>query len=111
METRKDDVQIRITQLEAQANQLYQNEQYEEAILVCLELCDTRKKILGENHPDYATSLNNLALLYYNMGDYSKADPLYQKALEIYENVLGENHPDGYSCRLTRGLMIFNSPA
>ena len=25
---------------------------------------EIRKKVLGENHPDYAKSLNNLALLY-----------------------------------------------
>ena len=27
------------------------------------------------------------------MGDYEKALPLYQRALEIYENVLGPQHP------------------
>jgi tetratricopeptide (TPR) repeat protein len=93
LETRKDDVQNRITQLVAQANQLYQKGQYKEAIPVVLELCDTRKKVLGENHPDYATSLNDLAELYRNMGDYAKAEPLYQKALEIYKKAFGENHP------------------
>ena len=30
---------------------------------------EIRKKALGEAHPDYATSLNNLALLYKNMDD------------------------------------------
>ena len=44
LENRKDDVQNRITQLEAQANQLYQNGQHEEAIPVVLELCDAKKK-------------------------------------------------------------------
>ena len=39
-------------------------------------------------------SLNNLAVLYYNMGDYEKALPLYQRALEICEKVLGPQHPD-----------------
>ena len=29
------------------------------------------KKALGEGHPDYATSLNNLAVLYQAMGDYA----------------------------------------
>ena len=33
--------------------------------------------MLGEKHPDYATSLNNLARLYQSMGDYAKAEPLY----------------------------------
>ena len=38
---------------------------------------------LGSQHPDVATTLNNLALLYCKMGEYNKALPLYQKALEI----------------------------
>ena len=49
---------------------------------------------LGENHPDYATSLNNLAGLYSDMGDYAKAEPLFRQALEITKRALGENHPD-----------------
>ena len=52
------------------------------------------KKALGEGHPDYATSLNNLALLYYAMGAYDRAEPLYRQALEIRKKVLGEEHPD-----------------
>ncbi len=40
-----------------------------------------------------AASLNNLALLYCNQGLYEQADPLYQRALEIYEKALGAVHP------------------
>ena len=49
--------------------------------------------VLGEEHPDYATSLNNLACLYNSMGEYAKAEPLYRQALEIRKRVLGEEHP------------------
>ena len=49
---------------------------------------------LGPEHPDVATTLNNLAGLYRQMGDYEKALPLYQKALDIREKVLGSQHPD-----------------
>ena len=45
-------------------------------------------RVLGENHPDYANSLDNLALLYMHMGDYAQAEPLYQKALEIRRSTL-----------------------
>ena len=48
---------------------------------------------LGADHPDTATSLNNLALLYDNMGRYSEAEPLYKRALTIAEAVLGSEHP------------------
>ncbi|MDY7021598.1 MAG: CHAT domain-containing protein, partial [Cyanobacteriota bacterium] len=49
---------------------------------------------LRENHPDVATSLNNLASLYRNQGRYNEAEPLHQRSLAIFEEALGENHPD-----------------
>ncbi|NEO59470.1 MAG: tetratricopeptide repeat protein, partial [Moorea sp. SIO4G2] len=57
----------------------------------CLEASQNR---LGENHPDVATSLNNLAGLYKDQGRYSEAEPLYQQALKLRKQLLGENHPD-----------------
>jgi tetratricopeptide (TPR) repeat protein len=41
-----------------------------------------------------AGSLNNLALLYWNMGNYAQAEPLYQQALKIRHKPLGDEHPD-----------------
>jgi CHAT domain-containing protein len=38
--------------------------------------------------------LNNLAILYQQMGRYNDAEPLYQKSLTIREQQLGKNHPD-----------------
>jgi CHAT domain-containing protein/Tfp pilus assembly protein PilF len=55
--------------------------------------------LLGEKHPDYATSLTNLALLYKAMGDYAKAGPLFRQALAIDKKALGEKHP-GYATDL-----------
>ncbi|MFM6245123.1 MAG: tetratricopeptide repeat protein, partial [Dolichospermum sp.] len=52
------------------------------------------EKRLGENHPDVATTLNNLAGLYYNQGRYTEAERLFIRALSIYEQQVGENHPD-----------------
>jgi len=53
-----------------------------------------RKRLLGDNHPDVATSLNNLAALYYSQGRYTEAEPLYREAIKIATQVLGKNHPD-----------------
>jgi CHAT domain-containing protein len=55
---------------------------------------DISEKALGPNHPDVATSLNNLALLYQAQGAYTKAEPLLARALNIREKALGPNHPD-----------------
>ena len=52
------------------------------------------EKSLGPKHPDVAASLNNLANLYLNLGDYAKAEPLQQRALAIWEKSLGPEHPN-----------------
>ena len=57
----------------------------------CLEVT---KKRLGEEHPDVAQSLNNLATLYQSQGRYSEAEPLFIQALAFRRNLLGEEHPD-----------------
>ncbi|AKB52613.1 hypothetical protein MSBRW_3360 [Methanosarcina barkeri str. Wiesmoor] len=58
------------------------------------EMLQILKTKLGNEHPDVATTLNNLAGLYYHMGAYDKALPLYQRALEIYKEVPESEHPD-----------------
>ena len=50
--------------------------------------------MLGEDHPDTATSYNNVAVNLNAQGKSAEAEPLYQKALEIRRKVLGEDHPD-----------------
>ncbi len=41
-----------------------------------------------------ATKMNDLALLYKSRRNYSDAEPLYQKALDIYERIMGTEHPN-----------------
>ena len=47
---------------------------------------------LGENHPDVAASLNNLAALYSEQGHYDQAEPLLLQALALWKRLVGENH-------------------
>ncbi|MGG6239240.1 tetratricopeptide repeat protein [Nodosilinea sp. AN01ver1] len=49
---------------------------------------------LGDDHPDVATSMNNLAGLYRSQGRYGEAEPLYLAAIAIAYQRLGENHPN-----------------
>ena len=79
--------------LNQQANQLYQAGKYEEAIPLVEQILQIRRQVLGEEHPDVATSLNTLAVLYQNQGRYAEAEPLYQQALEMRKRTLGEEHP------------------
>ena len=67
---------------------------YDRAEPLYRQALEIKKKALGEGHPDYATSLNNLAGLYHAMGAYDRAEPLFRQALEIRKKALGEGHPD-----------------
>jgi tetratricopeptide (TPR) repeat protein len=53
-----------------------------------------REKVLGPEHPDTATSLNNLALVLQHQGDRTGVRPLYERALTIWEKACGPEHPD-----------------
>jgi len=52
------------------------------------------RKLLGEEHPDTATSDNSLAQNLNAQGKYPEAEQSYHKALAIRLKVLGEEHPD-----------------
>ena len=66
---------------------------YNEAEPLYQQALALRQKLLGDDHPDVASSLNNLAGLYKSQGRYNEAEPLYQQALNILEQRLGVNHP------------------
>jgi CHAT domain-containing protein len=52
------------------------------------------KEVLGEKHLDTLTILNNLALIYQELGRLSEALPLFEKAYRLHKEVLGEKHPN-----------------
>ncbi len=60
----------------------------------CQRCVSAVKLRLGENHPLYVSSLNNLAALYSCQGRYEQAQPLSIQALELRKQLLGENHSD-----------------
>ena len=55
---------------------------------------EIREQMLGAQHPDTATSLNNLANLYRKQEKYELAEPLYQRAISIFERTFGDEHPN-----------------
>jgi tetratricopeptide (TPR) repeat protein len=71
----------------------YEAAHYGAAELLFDKAKSIREKHLGENHPDIANSLNNLASLYKATGRYQQAEPLYKRALAITEAKLGKDHP------------------
>ena len=51
-----------------------------------------REHLFGPDHADVAASLNTLALLYVAQAQYSKAEPLYARAVATGEQTLGPDH-------------------
>jgi CHAT domain-containing protein/Tfp pilus assembly protein PilF len=91
---KKNKAEKEIAYLFEKAFHLYEDGQYKDAIDSFAQVCEIVEQKFGERHPAYADSLNTLAAIYIDMGDYTKAEPLCQKALEIQGRVLGENHSD-----------------
>jgi tetratricopeptide (TPR) repeat protein len=58
------------------------------------------KKELGENDPEYANALKNMARVHDANKDYAKAEPLHQESLALYKRVLGVHHLD-YAAELS----------
>jgi tetratricopeptide (TPR) repeat protein len=52
-----------------------------------------RQKALGPDHPDTATSLTNLGLLYVKERAFARAEPLLVRALAIRTRILGPDDP------------------
>jgi tetratricopeptide (TPR) repeat protein len=71
-----------------QGQGLYQVAEFWSQQLV--KVCQT---LFTGDHPDVATSLNNLASLYDSQGKYSEAEPLYLDVLEMTRRLFTDDHP------------------
>jgi CHAT domain-containing protein len=65
-----------------------------------LRALEIRRKSVGENHPDYAMSLNNIGQCYQSMGKYKIAENYLTEALDKRKKILGIDHRY-YSLSLT----------
>ena len=80
--------------------------QYAEAEPLYKQAMEIWRTALGERHPSYAASLNNLVELYRAMGRHAEAEPLYKQAMEIRRTALGERHPD-YATSLNNLAVLY----
>lgn len=60
---------------------------------LCKQALEDLEKTSGHDHPDVATMLNILALVYRDQNKYKEAANLLNDALQIREKTLGANHP------------------
>ena len=67
---------------------------YPEAQAQIERALDLRRRLLGEQHPDTLSIMNDLADLYQKQGKYAKAEPLFAQVLQARHRLLGDEHPD-----------------
>jgi tetratricopeptide (TPR) repeat protein len=65
-----------------------------------------REKMLGPDHPDTASSLNNLASVVARLGDKDASRALSERSLAIREKLLGPHHPDTATSLNTLGYLL-----
>src|SRR5688572_30196667 len=97
-----------VQRLFQQAGRLYREAKYAQAIALCEKFRDEVRRLRGEEHPDYATALNDLAGLYMNVGDFARAEPLQLQSLAIRKAALGEDHPH-YALSLSNLAGLYHS--
>ncbi|RDL31839.1 uncharacterized protein BP5553_09241 [Venustampulla echinocandica] len=59
-----------------------------------VQVMETRKKVLGQEHPDTLTSIANLAATYWNQGCWKEAEDFEVQVMETSKRVLGQEHPN-----------------
>src|SRR5271154_6530662 len=85
---KEDNIEV----LNQQIVKLVEEGKYQEAIPLAEKVVELARRVRGPEDPDTASSINNLALLYSQIGEYAKAEPLYKEALRIYQKLLGPEH-------------------
>ncbi|MBV8648920.1 tetratricopeptide repeat protein, partial [Paludibacterium sp.] len=77
-----------IKYLEARIVELNGAGRYADAVPLAKQVLDLRQKKSGTQDQDYASALNNLAVLYKALGRYEDAQPVLEQSLDIRRKVL-----------------------
>jgi CHAT domain-containing protein/Tfp pilus assembly protein PilF len=77
-----------------EANSLWDAGKYADAVARGEHALALREAVLGDSHPDVATSLDTLGFHHLLRGNPARAEPLLQRALAIREAALGPHHPE-----------------
>jgi serine/threonine-protein kinase len=90
----KDQGEVRATLLDTMGNVYINLGLYDKATALLQDALQTRKEVLGSEHPEVANSLNNLANVLDDHGDYAGAEARHREALAMRRRLLGDDHPD-----------------
>ena len=76
---------------------LNENGYWKEAEQLDIQVIESSKRILGEEHPDTLSSLASLSTTYWNQGRWKEAEQLDIQVMESCKRIFGEEHPDTLS--------------
>jgi tetratricopeptide (TPR) repeat protein/CHAT domain-containing protein len=88
------DLLAKATTLNFQVVALIDKGRFADGLPAAKEALEIRKKALGPTHSDTASSLHNLAYLYWRLGKDAEAAPLFQQAIDAYRKNAGEGSPN-----------------
>lgn len=74
------------------AEALLSDGKYNKAEELFVQVMETRKRVLGDEHPDTLTSMANLASTYRNQGRWKETEELGVQVMERSSRVLGDKH-------------------
>ncbi|MEQ9622492.1 tetratricopeptide repeat protein [Coleofasciculus chthonoplastes] len=80
-------------QLNQQVFQLYNQGQYTQAMSLAKAGLALAQKLWVNDHPEVATSQNNLGLFYKSQGKLAEAEPLLQQAMAMRQRLFAHDHP------------------
>ncbi|REJ73518.1 MAG: hypothetical protein DWQ36_06930 [Acidobacteria bacterium] len=106
-ETLEGDHTMIASVLFARGVQLAELRRDEEAIETIRRSLDMYVRLLGEDHPDVAIGLVDLATVYSQGGDYQAAEEAQQRALSILVERLGERHPEVLELKNSIALLAY----
>ena len=87
-----------------QIHRLLGNHDESEALL--LEGLQIRRRLFGDHHVATASSLNNLAELGRETGDYFQAINYHKRAIEAFQEAVGEEHPGTINAKGNLGVTL-----
>jgi hypothetical protein len=62
--------------------------------MAIMQVMETRKRVLGVEHPDTLSSMADLQSMYRNQGRWKDAEELEVQVMETRKRVIGPGHPD-----------------
>ncbi|MCC6230641.1 MAG: serine/threonine protein kinase [Phycisphaerales bacterium] len=65
-----------------------------------------RERVLGPEHHETMTSVNNLAVVYFELGRVKESEALRRRDLEVSIRTLGEEHPDSITTQANFGAFL-----